>query len=225
MPRIETETLAQHRDWRRNQLIEAAASIALESGGAAVTVAAVAQRAGLSRTSVYEYFGSSADLIADLVLEELNNFAGYLRNAVAETQEPIESISATSKAGAALTFASVDSNCALKGTEITPLKGAGQCAISVTSAGNATASGMTAILPIQLTLGVQTIPAIAAKRSVKLASTTNFGQKITYTAVGKCAVKKNVLTATKGKCTINAYAEGLDGLFEMLQKKVVLNIK
>jgi len=38
MPRIETETLAQHRDWRRNQLIEAAASIALESGGDAVTV-------------------------------------------------------------------------------------------------------------------------------------------------------------------------------------------
>jgi AcrR family transcriptional regulator len=94
MPRIETETLAQHRDWRRNQLIEAAASIALESGGSAVTVAAVAQRAGLSRTSVYEYFGSSADLIADLVLEELNNFAHYLRDAVADSEQPIESIAA-----------------------------------------------------------------------------------------------------------------------------------
>ena len=94
MPRIETETLAQHRDWRRNQLIEAAAGIALESGGSAVTVAAVAQRAGLSRTSVYEYFGSSADLIADLVLEELNNFAHYLRDAVAETEQPVESIAA-----------------------------------------------------------------------------------------------------------------------------------
>jgi AcrR family transcriptional regulator len=94
MPRIETETLAQHRDWRRNQLIEAAAGIALESGGSAVTVAAVAQRAGLSRTSVYEYFGSSADLIADLVLEELNNFAHYLRDAVSDTEQPIESISA-----------------------------------------------------------------------------------------------------------------------------------
>jgi AcrR family transcriptional regulator len=94
MPRIETETLAQHRDWRRNQLIEAAASIALESGGSAVTVAAVAQRAGLSRTSVYEYFGSSADLIADLVLEELNNFALYLRDAVSDTEQPIESIAA-----------------------------------------------------------------------------------------------------------------------------------
>jgi len=53
MPRIETETLAQHRDWRRNQLIEAAASIALESGGAAVTVAAVAQRGGLSSCTGY----------------------------------------------------------------------------------------------------------------------------------------------------------------------------
>jgi len=94
MPRIETETLAQHRDWRRNQLIEAAASIALESGGAAVTVAAVAQRAGLSRTSVYEYFGSSADLVADLVLEELKNFAQYLQEAVSQTDQPVDNIHA-----------------------------------------------------------------------------------------------------------------------------------
>jgi len=94
MPKIQTETLAQHRDWRRNQLIEAAASIALESGGAAISVAAVAQRAGLSRTSVYEYFGGSADLVADLVLEELHNFAQYLEEAVAETEQPLESISA-----------------------------------------------------------------------------------------------------------------------------------
>ena len=84
MPRIETETLAQHRDWRRSQLIDAAAGIALESGGAAVTVAAVAQRAGLSRTSVYEYFGSSAELVADLVIDELQSFAQTLQSAVAD---------------------------------------------------------------------------------------------------------------------------------------------
>ena len=84
MPRIETETLAQHRDWRRNQLIDAAASIAMESGGAAVTVAAVAQRAGLSRTSVYEYFGSGSELVADLVIDELHSFAETLNIAVAE---------------------------------------------------------------------------------------------------------------------------------------------
>jgi len=84
MPRIETETLAEHRDWRRNQLIDAAASIAMESGGAAITVAAVAQRAGLSRTSVYEYFGSGSELVADLVIDELHSFAETLNTAVAD---------------------------------------------------------------------------------------------------------------------------------------------
>lgn len=87
MPRIGTKTLAQHRDWRRNQLIDAAASIAMESGGAAVTVAAVAQRAGLSRTSVYEYFGSGSELVADLVIDELHSFAQTLNIAVAECRD------------------------------------------------------------------------------------------------------------------------------------------
>ena len=88
MPRIETETLAQHRDWRRNQLIEAAASIALESGGSAITVAAVAQRAGLSRTSVYEYFGSGSELVAGLVIDELGTFASTLNEAVSDCSDP-----------------------------------------------------------------------------------------------------------------------------------------
>ena len=92
MPRIATSTLADHRDWRRSQLIEAAAAIALESGGAAITVAAVAQRAGLSRTSVYEYFASSADLAADLVIEEFDNFTQTLRLASESTSDPLQSI-------------------------------------------------------------------------------------------------------------------------------------
>jgi len=92
MPRISTESLAQHRDWRRNQLIEAAAAIALESGGDSITVAAVAQRAGLSRTSVYEYFASSSDLIADLIIEELHSFALTLGEAVAGINDPAEAI-------------------------------------------------------------------------------------------------------------------------------------
>lgn len=92
MPRIKTLTLADHRDWRRSQLIEAAAAIALESGGEAITVAAVASRAGLSRTSVYEYFASSADLAADLVIEELESFALALASTADEQLTPIEAI-------------------------------------------------------------------------------------------------------------------------------------
>ncbi len=92
MPRISTTSLAQHRDWRRNQLIEAAAAIALESGGEAVTVAAVAQRAGLSRTSVYEYFASGADLIADLIIDELDSFSLILEEAITGITEPSDAI-------------------------------------------------------------------------------------------------------------------------------------
>jgi hypothetical protein len=168
---------------------------------------------------------ATVTLPVDEITATINGVAVSTTAPITLGYRQVSTVSATSKAGAALTFASIDPNCALKGSEITPLKGSGDCAISVTSAGNTTATGVTAILPIRLTAGVQTIPAIAAKKSVKLASTTNFGQKIVYTATGSCSVKKNVLTAKKGKCTIQARAEGVAGLFGMAQKKVVLNIK
>lgn len=93
MPRISTPTLAEHRDWRRQQLIAAAAAIALEAGGSAVTVVAVAERAGLSRTSVYEYFGSSAELVADLILDELRRFSTTLSDAIVDEAVPLDAIS------------------------------------------------------------------------------------------------------------------------------------
>jgi AcrR family transcriptional regulator len=69
-------------------LIEAAASLALEVGGASVTMSAIAQRAGLSRTAVYEYFGSSADLLAEVILDELALWAGTLDEIVSAEHDP-----------------------------------------------------------------------------------------------------------------------------------------
>ena len=92
MPRIKTSNLANQREWRRSELISAAAAIALESGSEAITVAAVAQRAGLARTSVYEYFGSSAELVADLIIEELSAFTDILVTAVEPAKVPEEAI-------------------------------------------------------------------------------------------------------------------------------------
>jgi AcrR family transcriptional regulator len=88
MPKIQRATLADQRSWRRSQLIEAATAIALETGGSSISVAAVAARAGLSRTSVYEYFASSADLISDLIIEELSLFAKHLEDEVSGIQDP-----------------------------------------------------------------------------------------------------------------------------------------
>jgi len=91
-PKIQAATIVEQRAMRQRQLIDAALAIALESGAANITVAAVAQRAGLARSSIYEYFSSSADLIADLVIEELALYQKRLAHAVRETEDPYEYI-------------------------------------------------------------------------------------------------------------------------------------
>jgi AcrR family transcriptional regulator len=91
-PKIQAATIVEQRAMRQRQLIDAALAIALESGAANITVAAVAQRAGLARSSIYEYFSSSADLIADLVIEELALYQKRLSQAVIGTQDPYQHI-------------------------------------------------------------------------------------------------------------------------------------
>ena len=161
----------------------------------------------------------------DEITATINGVAVSTKTPITLGYRELATVSAVSKAGATLTYATLAPACALNGTQITPLKGVGECAISVTSAGNATAAGVTAILPIYLALGVQTIPTIAANKSVTLPTKTNFGQKVKYKATGKCSVKKNKLTAMKGKCTISARAKSQDELFGALKTKVVLKIK
>lgn len=87
-PRIVEATIGEQRAMRQKQIIDAAMSLALESGAPSISVAAVAKRAGISRSLVYEYFSSSADLIADLVLEELDYYKERLTNAVQGVKDP-----------------------------------------------------------------------------------------------------------------------------------------
>jgi AcrR family transcriptional regulator len=88
MPKIQAPTVALHRELRRQQLINAAMELALTGGAESITVAAVATKAGLARSSIYEYFASSADLVADLVLEELDYYTQRLTNAVGSASDP-----------------------------------------------------------------------------------------------------------------------------------------
>ncbi len=92
MPKIQAPTLALHRELRRQQLMSAAIELAIAGGAESITVAAVASKAGLARSSIYEYFASSADLVADLVIEELDYYTRRLAEAVAGATEPFERI-------------------------------------------------------------------------------------------------------------------------------------
>ena len=87
-PKIQAQTILEQRKMRQSQIIDAALSIALETGASSITVAAVAKKAGIARSSVYEYFSSSADLVADLVMEELSIYQERLMTAVKDVQDP-----------------------------------------------------------------------------------------------------------------------------------------
>lgn len=91
-PKIEAKTILAQRALRQRQIIDAAMSLALSGGAPAVTVSAVALKAGISRSSIYEYFSSSADLIADLVVEEMTHYRDRLQAAVVDELDPYRSI-------------------------------------------------------------------------------------------------------------------------------------
>ncbi|MEU5099324.1 helix-turn-helix domain-containing protein [Streptomyces sp. NPDC020996] len=83
MPKISAATVAEHRAQQRAALIRAATDILVEQGAAAVTPAAVGARAGLARSSFYQYFPSSAALLAALVEESFT----AANTAIAESLE------------------------------------------------------------------------------------------------------------------------------------------
>jgi AcrR family transcriptional regulator len=67
MPYRRTENVVRHLAEREQTILAAATSIVAEGGMGAVQIAAVAARAGIAAGTVYRYFPSKADLIAELV--------------------------------------------------------------------------------------------------------------------------------------------------------------
>lgn len=91
MPRIDAPTLAEHREQRRDALLDAATTLMREEG--TLTMAQVAERAGLSRSAVYEYYRSAADLIADVLVDELAAWIDHLQAAVEGIDDPRDRLS------------------------------------------------------------------------------------------------------------------------------------
>lgn len=92
MPKISAPTIAEHREARREALLAAAAILMQE--GKTFTVAQVAQEVGLSRSAVYEYYDSAADLIADVLVDEMAIWVDEITPSVAAESEPFGRIEA-----------------------------------------------------------------------------------------------------------------------------------
>lgn len=83
-PKINARTTREQRDWRREQLLSVALELALESPTHEISMTGLAKRAGLSRTSVYEYFTSSSDVITQVLIQELEEYQSLLKDAIAK---------------------------------------------------------------------------------------------------------------------------------------------
>ncbi len=94
MPKIDAPTVVEHHALKRAEIVEAAVALLGAEGAGAVTPAAVASRAGLARSSVYQYYPSTGALIAAAVEEMFRRAVATLDRAVAGAHTPQERLTA-----------------------------------------------------------------------------------------------------------------------------------
>jgi AcrR family transcriptional regulator len=86
VPRISAPTLAQHRATQQRALLDAARAILAETGKPP-TFAALAERAGLARPSVYQYFRSGEDLLQAMVEDVFPRWSATVAAAMDEADD------------------------------------------------------------------------------------------------------------------------------------------
>jgi AcrR family transcriptional regulator len=88
VPRIRAASVAEHRSMQRAALLDAARSLLSEGGTEALTFPALAERTGLARSSVYEYFRSRAAVVEELCEADFPVWAAEVEAAMAAAQDP-----------------------------------------------------------------------------------------------------------------------------------------
>lgn len=78
MPKISASSVAEHRARQREAIVAEAAQILLRDGAGAVTPGAVGRAVGLARSSVYEYFPSAGDLLAEVAVRAIIDWSQQL---------------------------------------------------------------------------------------------------------------------------------------------------
>ena len=86
MPRISAPTVAEHRAAQRAALLRAGEAALLEAGVAGVTPRSVCERAGLTRSSFYDYFASKDDLLVAIAIDAIEKWDAELEGALAATE-------------------------------------------------------------------------------------------------------------------------------------------
>ncbi|MBT2386989.1 TetR/AcrR family transcriptional regulator [Streptomyces sp. ISL-11] len=86
--------MAEHRTMQRDALLDAARSLLSEGGTEALTFPALAERTGLARSSVYEYFRSRAAVVEELCAVDFPVWAAEVEAAMERADTPEAKIEA-----------------------------------------------------------------------------------------------------------------------------------
>ncbi|GAA1588714.1 helix-turn-helix domain-containing protein [Streptomyces globosus] len=86
--------MAEHRSMQRGALLDAARSLLSEGGTEALTFPALAERTGLARSSVYEYFRSRAAVVEELCAVDFPVWAAEIESAMEQAATPEAKIEA-----------------------------------------------------------------------------------------------------------------------------------
>ncbi|MGW4739569.1 TetR/AcrR family transcriptional regulator [Nocardia xishanensis] len=88
MPKIQAATVAEHRAVQRRAILDAARELLAEGGTEAPGLAAVAERTGLARPSVYRYFRSREDLLEAVIADSFPRWSTSVAERMAGLDDP-----------------------------------------------------------------------------------------------------------------------------------------
>lgn len=90
MPKISAETVAEHRDQVRQRVYDAFAGLMSERSFDAVTMAQIAERAGIGRTTIYHHFPDKEAVVVAFASHETERYLADLRTVLDTATDPVE---------------------------------------------------------------------------------------------------------------------------------------
>ena len=94
MPKIKAASVPEHRASQRAAILRAARAVILKRGLAPLTFGLLADRTGLARPSVYDYFRTKSEIVIALVQEEMPAWRSSASQAMAQDSSPEKAIGA-----------------------------------------------------------------------------------------------------------------------------------
>lgn len=92
MPKIIGASLSEHREQTRSKLFAALIELMADRGFDAITLADIANAAGIGRTAVYNHFPDKESLLLAFITHETDQYVATLERSLAGVEDPVEQL-------------------------------------------------------------------------------------------------------------------------------------